>query len=310
MSAGVELPKGDAIFLDHLAHWVADIDAACAHLRQLGFIVTPYAEHVHATTPGAAPTPAGSANRCVMLADGYLEVLTPVGETPIAREVREALAHYTGLHLAAFSVEDAASHRERLVSAGFAQRETVTLTRHTATADGGTGTLRFTVVRPEVGCLPEGRVQFLTHHTAEILWQPRWLEHPNTARGLTDMLFCVEDVGEAGGRYQSYLGRRAEPIDGGCVLRMQRGRLTLLDARGVEAALPGIDIPRVPFMAAYAIECARPEPARDVLDASGIAYLEQQGGALTVHLAPALGGTMVLMGPGALPPWLCSSARR
>jgi hypothetical protein len=310
VSAGVELPTGDAIFLDHLAHWVGDIHAAYALLRRIGFIVTPYAEHVHATTPGGPAAPAGSANHCVMLEAGYLEVLTPIGDTPVAREVRAALDRYTGLHLAAFCVEDAVSHRERLVSAGFAQREAVSLTRDTTTADGDTRTLRFTVVRPEVGCLPEGRVQFLTHHTPDTLWQPRWLAHPNTARGLTDMLFCVDDACEAGERYQRYLGRGAEPIDGGCVLGMERGRLTLLDARGVEAALPGIEIPHVPFMAAYAVECAEPRRARAVLDASGIDYSERDGGVLTVPLAPALGGTMVLMESAALPPWLSSSGSR
>lgn len=55
-------------------------------------------------------------------------------------------------------------------------------------AGGESCTLRFTVARPEVGCLPEGRVQFLAHHTPDALWQHRWLEHPNTARALTGVL--------------------------------------------------------------------------------------------------------------------------
>jgi hypothetical protein len=300
----VELPTGEAIILDHLAHWVPDIHAASALLDRLGFVVTPYAEHVHSTTAGGAPMTAGSANHCVMLEAGYLEVLTPIGDTPIAREVRAAIARYTGLHLAAFCVEDAARHGERLVSAGFPQRPAVSLSRQTTTADGEACTLRFTVVRPEVGCLPEGRVQFLTHHTPQALWQSRWLRHPNSARGLTDMLFCVNDAREAGARYERYLGRRSETLDGGRVLRMQRGRLTLLEPERVAAALPQADIPCVPFMAAYAIECASLDRARAVLGASAFDFRDDTDGVLIVPLSPALGGSIVFTESGALPPWL------
>lgn len=302
MKSAVEMPLGDSIFLDHLAHWVPDIHAASALLDRMGFLVTPYAEHVH--SHGDTSVPAGSANQCVMLEAGYLEVLTPIGDTPIAREVRAALGRYTGLHLAAFGVADAAAHRERLVAAGFPQRPCVTLTRESTSADGEPCTLRFSVVRPEVGCIPEGRVQFLSHHTADDVWQARWLEHPNTARALTDMLFCVADPREASLRYERYLGRPAEAVDGGYVLQVERGRLTLLDAERVREALPGSNIPCVPCMAAYAVDCGNLGNTRAVLRASGIAYADHDKRVLTVPVPPALGGTIVFTQAGAPPPWL------
>jgi Glyoxalase-like domain len=302
MKASSRLPRGKAIFLDHLAHWVPDIHAAAALLDRLGFVTTPYAEHGHAD--GDTTVPAGSANQCVMLEEGYLEVLTPIGDTPIAREVRAALARYTGVHLAAFCAADAEAHRRRLVAAGFAQRPSVTLSRRGTTAAGEACTLRFTVVRPEVDCLAEGRVQFLTHHTPDELWQARWLEHPNTARALTDLLFCVADPREAGPRYERYLGRRAESVDGGSVLEVERGRLTLLDAEHVRAALPGIHIPCVPFMAAYAVACESLGKARALLHASGIEHLDHGRQVLSVAAPAALGGTVVFTQGGAPPPWL------
>ena len=304
MRHAVELPQGEAVFLDHLAHWVPDIGAASTLLQRLGFVVTPYAEHTHAPSAESAPLPAGSANQCVMLEAGYLEVLTPIGDTPIAREVREALGRYTGLHLAAFCAADAAAHGERLVSAGFPQRPSVNLTRESTTADGEACTLRFTVVRPEVGCLAEGRVQFLTHHTPDELWQPRWLEHPNTARALTDMLFCVDDPEEASQRYERYLQRRPEPVDGGYMLQLERGRLTLLGAERVAAVLPESEIPRVPFMAAYAIDCRSLDSARAVMRAGGIDFTQHDRQTLTVPALPALGGAITFSEDAARPPWL------
>ena len=164
--------------------------------------------------------------------------------------------------------------------------------------------LRFTVVRPEVGCMPEGRVQFLSHHTPDALWQPRWLAHPNTARGLTDMLFCVADAREAGARYARYLGRRARHFDGGCALRMDRGRLALLERDRLSASLPHVDIPCVPCMAAYAIECADAGRARAALGASGIGFEDHDQGVVVVPLPAALGGTVIFTAPGTPPPWL------
>jgi len=304
MSSAIELPTGEAIFLDHLAHWVGDIRGAAALLERLGFQPTPYAEHTHSMSPDAPAVPAGSANHCVMLECGYLEVLTPLGDTPIAHEVRAALARYTGVHLAAFCTEDTAAHRERLDSRGFPQRPCVTLTRASTTADGAPCTLRFTVARPEVGCLAEGRVQFLTHHTPDTLWQSRWLEHPNGARALTDMLFCVEDADEACARYARYLDREPQSLDGGCVFTLDRGRLTLLTADAISDMLPGTVIPRTPCMAAYAIESTDLDRTREALSAGAIEFLHPSRGSLVVLPTPALGGTIVFTTADSPPPWL------
>ncbi|MDX1432807.1 MAG: VOC family protein, partial [Gammaproteobacteria bacterium] len=302
--SAIELPAGDAVFLDHLAHWVGDIGAAAAMLERLGFQATPYAEHTHSTATGEAPVPAGSANHCVMLACGYLEVLTPIGDTPIAREVRAALERYTGVHLAAFCTENTPAHRERLDSQGFAQRPCVTLTRESSDAEGRPCTLRFTVARPEVGCLAEGRVQFLTHHTPDELWQPRWMEHANGARALTDMLFCVEDAEEARARYSRYLDREPRSIEGGCVFSLDRGRLALLTAEAIADTLPGSAIPRTPCMSAYAIESIDLARTREALRNGSIEFLEATQGSIIVPPTPALGGTIVFTAPDTPPPWL------
>ncbi len=36
-----QVPEGDQIFLDHVAHFVGDLDQAAAALRRLGFQVSP-----------------------------------------------------------------------------------------------------------------------------------------------------------------------------------------------------------------------------------------------------------------------------
>ena len=36
--------------------------------------------------------------------------------------------------------------------------------------------------------MAEGRIQTLTHHTEDAVWQPRWLAHPNGALGLASFV--------------------------------------------------------------------------------------------------------------------------
>ena len=90
--------------IDHLAHFVPDIEAAGVELTTLGFTLTPLSVQSHRLTPDAPLTPAGAANRCVMLRRGYLEFLTATHDTPNAARLRAAIERYTGVHLIAFGV--------------------------------------------------------------------------------------------------------------------------------------------------------------------------------------------------------------
>lgn len=74
-------PPGE-LYLDHVSHFVPDLGQAGELLEALGFAVTPLSAQV--TQDGAA----GTSNRCVMLAEGYLEFLTPTMDTPNAARMR------------------------------------------------------------------------------------------------------------------------------------------------------------------------------------------------------------------------------
>jgi hypothetical protein len=93
--------------LDHVAHFVPHVDSASSALEKLGFTLTPFSEQSHRTEPGGPVMPAGAGNRCVMLEQGYLEFLTPTGDTPVAGQLRTAIKRYTGPHLVAFGTSTA-----------------------------------------------------------------------------------------------------------------------------------------------------------------------------------------------------------
>src|SRR5919108_4049561 len=94
-------PPAGELYLDHLAHFVPDLRAAAGIFESLGFRVTP--EAAHRTQHGAA----GTSNRCVMLEDGYLELLAPTMDTAHAQRVRERMSLFVGVHLACFGTPHA-----------------------------------------------------------------------------------------------------------------------------------------------------------------------------------------------------------
>jgi hypothetical protein len=42
--------------------------------------------------------------------------------------------------------------------------------------------------------MAEGRMQMLTHRTEAMVWQPRWLSHPNGALALASVMIAVSDA--------------------------------------------------------------------------------------------------------------------
>lgn len=304
MVAFRQVPGEGEVFFDHLAHFVPDMNAASAALEALGFVLTPFTEQRNRTPQGFVP--AGTGNRCAMLERGYLEFLTRCADTPLASRLEAAIARYTGVHLLAMSVADAQAARAHLASEGFEPDEPVRLTRAIALPDGGEGEGRFSVVRVPPDAMPEGRIQVLTHHTPDIVWQVRWTAHPNRIVSLEAALVLVDDPPEAAARFGRFVGRepvRRDPTR--LVLPLDRGMLVFTD----DATRFGIIATTRPCIAAYALGSAEPEVSVQCFEAGGakrVASGETVAGQekeRLLALPPALGGHVVIDMPGHLPDW-------
>jgi len=252
-----QLPLGEEIFLDHVGHFVPDREAASHAFLRCGFAPTPVSVQVN---PDGTLT--GTGNICAMLARGYVEVLFKTADTPLAAEIDLSMARYGGVHLAAFAVADAGKAHTRLGAAGFALRPLVSMQRPVDT-ETGPATAAFTVARVERGAMAEGRIQILTHHTEDAVWQKRWLAHPNGARALASVVIVAPDVEEASARFARFTGRDATPTRSGREIALDRGRVDLVTRAAFESALPEIAIPDLPFIGAYGIVVA----SLDALDA-------------------------------------------
>lgn len=296
-----QLPQGDEIFLDHVAHFVRDADAASSALKRAGFAPTPVSIQVNPDGAGGT-RPTGTGNVTAMFARGYMEVLFKTADTALSREFDAALARHAGLHLAAFAVADAGTGRERLAAQGFRVRDLVRMQRPVETATGP-DTAAFTIARVAPGVMPEGRIQMLTHHTEHAVWQPRWLAHPNTAVGLVDLIIAVADVEEAAARFARFTGRAATPVGGGALLRLDRGGVVLISHDAAAEILPEVAIATLPFIAGYALKVQSLAATEAAVDRADLEWRAIADGVVAAFPAELGDGAWFFVERAAALPW-------
>ena len=103
-----------------------------------------------------------------------------------------------------------------------------------------------------------------------MVWQPRWLSHPNGACALTSAMFVVADLQEAAQRFARFTGRDAVTSPLGRTIALERGRIELVTADVFAQVLPEIAIPPLPFAGAYGIRVASLAALEETLRRAGV----------------------------------------
>jgi hypothetical protein len=287
--AGHQRPPAGALVLDHLAHFLPDMAQAESDLERLGFTLTPLSHQLHRTAPDAPLVSAGTANRTAMLERGYLEFLTTTGDTPNAARLMAAMARYTGTHLVCFGTTQSERVHARLVAHGFAPPPVVALQRDVEAANGDRETARFSVTRAAPERMPEGRIQFVEHHTPELLWQARWVGHANGARTLAAVVIAVPDIDEASTRWRHLTGLAVRATGALRVIATARGQVILGTAEAVERHF-GMAPPVLPWIGGPVIGVADLPATRNRLAGSGFTFLRETAGRIVLAAPRSIGG--------------------
>lgn len=273
-------PAPGELFLDHVSHFVPDLDAAASVMQALGFAVTPL------SVQRVGGSPAGASNRCVMLEEGYIELLTPTHDSPVAHRMRSRMQKFIGVHLACFGTPDAEGEHARLAAHGFEPQPLVHLQRDA---------VRFKVVRPAPDSMPEGRVQYVQQLTPEEIWREEHLRHSNGVLGLTAVYACAEDVSATAARWARFTGLLPHAAPHWAELKASRGSGVLSTSQTLEKEGGFRNIPPPPALAGYALRCRNPGTFAKRCAALGL-HVSRKPGHWSVALPPELGGTWVLWG--------------
>lgn len=277
-AAAAQSPPPGSLVVDHVSHFVPELGAASRALEALGFAVTP--PSVQRTQDG----PAGTSNVGVMLEHGYLEFLAPTSDTPNAQRLRTSMQRYPGVHLCCFGTPDAEGERRRLEDHGFSPLPIVDLQRETAEKQ----TARFQVVRAAPDSMPEGRIQFVQHHTPAALWRPQYLGHTNNVVKLACAFVVADDPVAAGARWARFAALLPRPAGAYVHLAAARGHV-LVGRRESWAELLG-DAPAAPALAGCALECRDPTILVSRCRLLGLPLRRIRENLYAVLLPEALGG--------------------
>lgn len=292
MAASGLVPQGHEVYLDHVGLFVPDFDASPRRLEELGFSLTPFVAHMASTEPGVAATPSGTGNQCAIFRQGYLEMLGPTVDTPLSRQLRAQLDRYPGWHLIAFAANHPEENHERIGRDGFRPLPLVRLARPVPT-DSGEETCRFSVIRVPPEVMPEGRIQIVTHHTPDLVWQPRYQHQPNGTVGLTGVLVCVDDPREAAERFCRFVGVEALEKTGTWEMGLQEGRVVFIEGGRFRERYPGRELPCTPYIAEVSMRTDDLAATRRYFDQAGIRYEAAGDAAVRVPGGDAMGASFL-----------------
>lgn len=182
--------SGNIIGFDHALVGVQDLEASWETWKNLGFTLCPRGKHIGW----------GTANYCIMFPDDYIELLGIVDASQFVNNLDVFLEeHGEGLLGMAFASDDIPKLAERL------DGEPQDLKRLLELPEG-TVEPRFKLVHPPKGTLPGLSGFFCQHLTPELMRQPDWLSHPNSARRIAAITVAVDDMDAAIGAYGNVFG--------------------------------------------------------------------------------------------------------
>lgn len=291
-----QTPNEGQVFFDHVAWLVEDMDAASDVFERLGFILTPYSIHGNRDPETGERIPQGTANRLTMLRTGYIELLCEAGDVvaPVVEDLRARLARYQGVQLLVFTEADAEIAQKRISENGIPLQPMVHLRRDVEAADGSDTEVQFSVIRAAFDAIPEGRIQVITHHTPEHMWQPRYISYANGITGLLGATLCVEDPKESARNFEKISGRSATPVDSDEVhLICDRGGMRLVTPGRLAEIAPDVEVPSLPYTAFIEFVADDLNVSRKYFDSVGVDTVEKDG-LIYVNPKDALGTGLMI----------------
>ncbi|MFI5584641.1 VOC family protein [Amycolatopsis sp. NPDC051758] len=241
--------------IDHTVFLTRNYDQAWRRYEELGFTLSPPSRHFAASTDKTEPVPSCTANRCAYFGDSFLEFIGIVDEAagdpwrvlPILDDRGD------GLHGCSFGVDNSEEAERRLREAGLSTSGVLKLQRDVELPEG-TRTARFRSVHIRRDRTPEGILHTAEHRTPEYVHQPRYLDHPNGARGVAGIVLVVPDneVGEYQQRYD--------------VITQGRRLVDIVGVSDLNTVLPGETPRKLPYFAAHGVVVADLAKARKLIE--------------------------------------------
>ena len=170
----------ESLELDHIAINVKDnMDEAYELFSELGFILTPRGYHS-----------LGSINHSMVFNNNYLELIGNQKGKPIDRpELKNAAFGINGL---VFKTNNVHRIYDHLVNINFEQDAPRSFNRPVFIDDIENKAM-FETVSIKANIFKAGRVYYCNHLTPNLVWIPRYMNHPNTSFGIEEIIMIDDE---------------------------------------------------------------------------------------------------------------------
>jgi Glyoxalase-like domain len=141
------------------------------------------------------------------------------------------------------------------------------------------------------GSNPEALLQIAQHETPELVLQPRYMQHPNGAISITEVIVCVQDPDAVANKYGLYAGREPQKRGDLCVVDLGQSRITVVSPENLPGVLPGEIVPTIPFLAGFAVS-SNLDTTKRVLEDRGVEF-QSHDGRILVGAADGYGASVL-----------------
>jgi catechol 2,3-dioxygenase-like lactoylglutathione lyase family enzyme len=269
--------------LDHVVVLVRDLAAAEARLERLGFRPTPRGVH---------SAHMGTANTTVVFADAtYLEALAVLQPTENNTGVRAVLAEREGAYGLAFKTDDADAAAAGFAAAGIGPGVALEFAR-AVELPSGPGEAAFRVARSDPAHTPGAWLFVCQHRTPEATWRADYLEQPNGACGIVEVIGAAADPEAAAAAYRRIFGDRVRHDRDGVRIDAGGAAIAFLPpaAFALRFAPFGAAIDAAsPRLAALRLRTASLQRTQALLSAQGVRHVATAHGTLLVSPDEACG---------------------
>jgi hypothetical protein len=270
--------------IDHTLVGVRDLDAARTLWAGLGFTVSPRGRHIGW----------GTANYCIMLEAGYIELLGIVDPSQFTNNLDKLLESREGMFALAFASDDADALAAGLAAAGLHPDGPKDLKRYLELPEGDV-LPAFKLVHLPPAETPDLKAFICQHLSPELIRRPDWLSHGNGARRLEAVTVVSQRPVDAAFGYVALFGEAAlKAGDGEVGVATPMGTLRFATARWLARQYGGAgEIPAVPapWPAAMTVAVDDLDRTAGVLLRRGVKF--HAGEANLVLPAAATGGTIL-----------------
>jgi hypothetical protein len=113
--------------------------------------------------------------------------------------------------------------------------------------------------------------------TPELVLQPRYQQHRNGARSISEVILCAAAPAQTAATYARIAGHPVEQRGDDFVIELGRGTLTVVAPERLGALIPGAVPPTLPYLAGVVVAVDDLAQPRAVLGEASVKFAEQDG---------------------------------